>query len=296
MERKTDICCIGHITRDRIITPQNDVQMPGGTAYYMARGIRQLGGDVRFQLVTKVGNESLPVITELRQANVEVLVHHCPHTVYFVNKYGENSNNRTQRVLAQAEPFTLSEVEPLQARIFHLGSLLASDFSTEVVEHLAQRGEVSIDVQGYLREVREQKVCAVAWPNMKQILTHTTYLKLNEHEMQTIANTQDPIQVAQTIGKMGVREVIITLGSYGSVIWSEGRIHTIPSFAPKKLVDATGCGDTYSTGYLWMRTQGASCEEAGRFAAALCTLKLEHNGPFDGSLADVQRVLSAAQS
>ena len=31
--------------------------------------------------------------------------------------------------------------------------------------------------------------------------------------------------------------------------------------------------------------------EAGRFAAAMCTLKLEHNGPFDGTLADIERVM-----
>ncbi len=33
-----DICCIGHVTRDRIVTPEKTVYMPGGTAYYMAYG------------------------------------------------------------------------------------------------------------------------------------------------------------------------------------------------------------------------------------------------------------------
>jgi hypothetical protein len=33
-------------------------------------------------------------------------------------------------------------------------------------------------------------------------------------------------------------------------------------------------------------------EESGKFAAAMCTLKLEHSGPFDGSIDDVRRVMA----
>lgn len=40
-----DLCCIGHITHDRVITPTMDVHMPGGTAYYFAKAIRNLAGD-----------------------------------------------------------------------------------------------------------------------------------------------------------------------------------------------------------------------------------------------------------
>ena len=29
-----DICCIGHITKDKIITPRQTVYMAGGTSFY----------------------------------------------------------------------------------------------------------------------------------------------------------------------------------------------------------------------------------------------------------------------
>jgi hypothetical protein len=35
-----DICCIGHLTQDKIITPKSEVFMTGGTAFYMAYGHR----------------------------------------------------------------------------------------------------------------------------------------------------------------------------------------------------------------------------------------------------------------
>ena len=57
------------------------------------------------------------------------------------------------------------------------------------------------------------------------------------------------------------------------------------------MVDATGCGDTYSAGYLYCRSQGMSCKESGKFAAAMCTLKLEQHGPFSRTIDDVRSVM-----
>ena len=55
----------------------------------------------------------------------------------------------------------------------------------------------------------------------------------------------------------------------------------------REVVDATGCGDTYSAGYLYCRAKGMDYAESGRFAAAMCTLKLEHTGPFDKTIDDI---------
>ncbi len=287
----TDICCIGHITRDKIITPESTVYMAGGTSFYMSYGISRLPKTVRYELVTKVGKGQLPEVEKVRQAGIDVRCYDSRHTVYFENKYGANSDNRTQRVLAKADPFTLEEMKPLEAKVFHLGSLLADDFSPEVVEYLSTKGRVSIDVQGYLREVVGEEVRAVEWKDKERILACTDILKLNEHEMEVITHSKNPRTVALQLADMGVKEVIITLGSYGSLIYCDGQFYEVPAYKPQMLVDATGCGDTYSTGYLWMRLQGASCEEAGRFAAAMCTLKLEHSGPFDKTLADIHRIM-----
>lgn len=70
-----------------------------------------------------------------------------------------------------------------------------------------------------------------------------------------------------------------------------GRIPRDSAYAPHDVVDATGCGDTYSAGYLYCRAQDANYDEAGRFAAAMCTLKLEHNGPFDQDALAVREVM-----
>lgn len=290
----TEICCIGHITRDRIITqdPPNTVYSAGGSAYYVAWAFQALPHDVDFQLVTSVSREMMPEVERLREAGVSVKSFESPDNVFFENKYGKNMDNRTQRVLAKSAPFTIEQLEGIEARVFHLGTLLADDFAPEVVEYLATKGDVSIDVQGYMRYVKGEQVYSTEWNDKLRLLKHTAILKVNEWECQTLTGITDPFVAAEQIHAWGVREVVVTLGGGGSIIYAEGKFYETPAYPPSKLVDATGCGDTYSAGYLYARAKGMSYEESGRFAAAMCTLKLEHTGPFDRTIDDVHDVLS----
>lgn len=290
----TEICCIGHITRDRIITqdPPNTVYSAGGSAYYVAWAFQALPHDVDFQLVTSVSREMMSEVERLREAGVSVKSFESPDNVFFENKYGKNMDNRTQRVLAKSAPFAIEQLEGIEARVFHLGTLLADDFAPEVVEYLATKGDVSIDVQGYMRYVKGEQVYSTEWNDKLRLLKHTAILKVNEWECQTLTGITDPFVAAEQIHAWGVREVIVTLGGGGSIIYAEGKFYETPAYPPSKLVDATGCGDTYSAGYLYARAKGMSYEESGRFAAAMCTLKLEHTGPFDRTIDDVHDVLS----
>lgn len=293
-----DICCIGHLTRDKIITPESTVYMAGGTSFYFAHALNHLPqGDVSFQLVTKVGEESMPEIEKMSREGIDVVCHPSRHSVYFENKYGADTNRRTQRVLAKADPFQRQEVEQLEARVFHLGSLLADDFPIDVVETLSGKGLISIDVQGYLRETIPTdadgawSVRACSWKDKERVLAMTDILKLNEYEMQVITDSNDPHTVARRLAALGVREVVLTFGDYGSLIYADDRFFEVPAYKPQHLVDATGCGDTYSAGYLYCRAQGMSYAESGRFASAMCTLKLEQHGPFSRTISEVEAIM-----
>ena len=183
--KKHTLCCIGHITLDKVVTPQSTVFMPGGTAYYCSYAIRHLN-DVDYKLVTAVGDSELDVIDKMRDAGIDVTALPSKYSVYFENIYGENQDERTQRVLAKADPFTVHQLENIEADIFHLGSLLADDFSVDVIKHLAGKGLVAIDSQGYLREVRDTHVYPVDWADKREALKFVHFLKVNEHEMEVL--------------------------------------------------------------------------------------------------------------
>ena len=87
--------------------------------------------------------------------------------------------------------------------------------------------------------------------------------------------------------------MVLTLGDKGSLIYADGVFHKIPAYPARDLVDATGCGDTYMAGYLYKRSRGASCDEAGAFAAAMCSIKLGSKGPFSGPTADVEALINS---
>lgn len=285
------ICCIGHVTLDKIITPQTTTYLNGGTSYYFAHGISNLENP-NFQLVTSLAESEMNAIDEMRKKNLDVVVFPSEKTVYFENKYGENSDNRSQRVLAKADPFKVDQFIPIKADYYHLGSLLADDFPFELVRYLSTKGIVSLDVQGYLRKVVGENVEAVDWTWKHETLKYVDILKVNEHEMAVLTGETNVQQAAETLAKWGVSEVIITHGSLGSYIYHDGKMIKIQAYPPKQIVDATGCGDTYMTGYLYMRANGASVRESGCFAAAMSTLKLEGFGPFNGTIDDIRDVVN----
>ena len=288
-----DICCIGHITLDKIVTPKQTIYMPGGTSYYYSHGMSHLKDFKHYKLVTSLAESEMKAVEDIRAKGIEVQVIPSRKTVYFENVYGEDQNNRTQRVLAKADPFTIEGLQQVEANIYHLGSLLSDDFSLEVIKYLSTKGRLSVDAQGYLREVRGEKVYAVDWEDKIEALKYIDILKVNEHEMEVLTGYSVPELAALKLAEWGVKEVLITLGSLGSLIYAENKFHHIPAYPPKEIVDATGCGDTYMAGYLYMRNKGASYEEAGCFAAAMSTLKLEHSGPFSGSEEDVMNIISS---
>lgn len=294
IKKGDSICCIGHITHDRVITPRFEANMPGGTAYYFAKALRHLEHD-RFMLVTGVAEDALNVVSGLRLEGIDVEVVPSRHTVFFENAYGEDMNDRRQRVLAKADPFTIESLSGIEAEVYHLGTLLADDFSVEVIKELSSRGIVSVDIQGYLREVDEEKVKPVDFDRKLEAFPYIDILKANEKEMETLTGSTDPYEAARILASWGAREVLLTLGDRGSLIYYEGKFHEIPAYPVSEAVDATGCGDTYMAGYLYKRSQGATIDEAGRFAAAMCSLKLAQKGPFNGTEKDVERLISCGE-
>jgi sugar/nucleoside kinase (ribokinase family) len=288
-----DICCIGHITLDKVVTPRAVAHMAGGTSFYFSSAIRNM--DVSYTLVTSLAESEMHTVEALRANGTEVHASTCAHTVYFENIYSGNQDHRTQRVLQKADPFTIEQLQGINAKIFHLGPLLADDIPVELIRELSSRGRVSLDAQGYLRKVEDKNVIAVDWPAKKEALRHIDILKVNEHELEALTGLTDIKKGAEVLADWGVKEVAVTLGSMGSVIYADGIFYNVPAYVPTAVVDATGCGDTYMAGYLYQRTKGASFQEAGEFAAAMASFKIESSGPFTGAKEDVLNLLEMGQ-
>lgn len=287
---KKDIICIGHVTLDKIVTPDHEVYMPGGTTFYFAHGIgsllRSSQSKVSFKLIASLAESEMQAVEDIRREGIEVDVVPSRKSVFFENIYSANQNDRQQRVRAKADPFTVECVRGVEARYICLGSLLADDFPLEVVKELHRHGTIVMDAQGYLREVRGEQVFACDWKDKLEFFKYIDILKVNEHEIRTLTGQDDLHQAALQLADWGIEEVLLTLGSEGSIVLVHGTFYNIPPLAPKQVVDATGCGDTYTMGYVYQRVQGASPRSAALFATAVSTIKLENSGPFRGTEAE----------
>lgn len=297
--RMKTITCIGHITRDLIITPESEVSMPGGTTYYFSYGINallksspEMAKAVNYRLVASLGEDDMQVVDAMREVGIDVSVVPSKQTVFFENIYGEDRNNRKQVVRQKADPFTLDSVKDIQSDYIVLGSLLADDFSLEVVEYLHNRGMIVMDAQGYLRKVVGTDVIPCQWEQKEEFFKYIDILKLNEHEAEVLTGEKDLHKAAMALHKQGIKEVLLTLGDKGSIVVAEGQLWDIPAVPEKQTIDTTGCGDTYVFAYVLRRAMGDSPSESALFASAVATVKLEAFGPFSSMLSDVKQRLS----
>lgn len=92
----------------------------------------------------------------------------------------------------------------------------------------------------------------------------------NEAEICALHSTEDLDDARDRTAAMA-QTVVITRGARGSVVASGSSVETVAAAAVPQVVDATGAGDLYASGFLWGLSRGASlrrCGELGSMAAA----------------------------
>src|SRR5690242_8161876 len=63
-----DICCIGHLTHDKVVTTKKEVHMAGGTSFYFSNAIRNM--DLSYGLVTALGQDEIRFAHALREKGI----------------------------------------------------------------------------------------------------------------------------------------------------------------------------------------------------------------------------------
>lgn len=125
--------------------------------------------------------------------------------------------------------------------------------------------------------VRTVLTPAPAQPLPLELLSATDLLVPNEHEAATLAGVADPHRAAETLLRQ-VPEVVITLGSAGSLYASRDTAPlTVP--APQvTAVDTTGAGDTFVGALAVALGEGKPIEQALAWASAAAALCVQRPG------------------
>lgn len=291
-----DVCVIGHVTKDFIKINDRVKELSGGTAYYTSIALKCLGLNVA--VVTRVGYGDEYLLNDLNKNNISVFLRMSSATTVFENIYGKHFNYtdyRTQMVHSVASSFVKEDIPDISPTIFHVGCLTREDIPLEILRFLAKKSIVSLDVQGFLRKIKHGSVKMEDWDEKKEALANVDIIKTNRIEAKILTGKEDIKQAAKILSSFGPKEVIITLGSKGSLIYSQGKFYRIAPYHPRRFMDPTGCGDTYMAGYLYRRLRSAGFtldfNKIGKFASAIASLKLENYGPFKGTRDEVEHFL-----
>ena len=107
------------------------------------------------------------------------------------------------------------------------------------------------------------------------LVDQATWITLNDYESELMQE-----RTGLTIEQLAERvdALIITLGSKGSKIYTQGEAITIPAAKPSAILDPTGCGDAYRAGLLYGLMNELDWDVTGRIASLLGAIKIEHHG------------------
>jgi sugar/nucleoside kinase (ribokinase family) len=295
MNKKFDVSIVGHITKEVIRVKNIKQENPGGTAYYTSIPLHHLGWSVA--VITKVAKNDQPILfRRMEQDKITIFRRETTTTTLFENTYqGDALDQRIQRINAIADPFSWEDIADVSAPVIHLGPLTKNEIPVEMIETLSKSGAmVSLDVQGFLRDVKGGTVIDCDWEEKRNGLAFVDILKADQHEATILTGENDPKRAASKLTSWGPKEVIITSGGRGSIIFRNNVVYRIPAFRPRRLVNPTGCGDTYMAGYLYHRFQHpCDFDKIGRFAAKIATLNLEILGPVGKEKIDDLNIIKA---
>ena len=292
-----DICVIGHVTRDRIqIGGSPERVQPGGTVYYSGLAAARLS--LRTLAITRLCNvDRALLLNGMETAGIAVRAFDSCRTTEFVNTVSSgDSDTRLQRVLAIADPFEPCHVDA-DASVYLFGPLTRSEVTPACIERAASRGGlVAMDVQGLLRNVCDSRVELVRSGEALHHLRHVDILKAGRAEALLLTGERTIYGAAQALAAAGPRDVLITSGAAGSHVYVHGTLISIPAYSPDRVLDTTGCGDTYLAAYVARRLRGGSPEESGHSASRVAGAKTAYYGAYRGDGVAVRRSPEARTS
>ena len=174
-------------------------------------------------------------------------------------------DRRVMEVKALGDPWTTADLHGLErADWVHVGGLARSDFPAETLAALARERRLSFDGQGLVRPARTGPLELDADYD-PEILRHVSILKLAEEEARVLVGEPDE----DALRSLGVPEVVLTLGSQGSLVLADGKLERVPARAVSGEVDPTGAGDAFAVAYLASRSTGHAPAAAARRATTL---------------------------
>lgn len=114
-----------------------------------------------------------------------------------------------------------------------------------------------------------------------ELFGYISLITPNQTESALLSGIEDNLDAAvEKLMQLGVKDVVVTLGSKGSLVISEGTRTLVPSLKVKA-VDTTAAGDTFCGALCVALSEGCSLVDAAGFATKASALTVQKMGAQD---------------
>jgi sugar/nucleoside kinase (ribokinase family) len=283
-----DVVYIGNYTKDTIISPAGTRYVDGGGSRYAAYAASRLG--LRVAVVTHLAEEDIHVVEDLERNGIGSIHSFSPQSTLMELYYPTtNPDIRTLTVRGVGGSITVADVEGLEMKAAVIGSSLRGEVGLDVIHRLQEKKAlIAADMQGFVRVLRGQELKYEPWDEMKPTLACLDILKSDAVEAEFLTGETNIFKAARVYASMGPREIVLTHKD-GVLILADGVFHDL-KFHAARLDGRSGRGDTCIGTYVAMRLSKPPLE-AGIWAAAVTSLKMEDLGPFHRPVADVEALI-----
>lgn len=254
-------------------------QGAGGKGFNQGIAAHKTGGDVA--MITKLGRDSMANIATDAMDDVGM-----PKDYLFYNDevatgialimVDENtSQNEIVIVSGACATITDADIKKVEERIKESAYLLlqleVNQDANEKVARLAKENGVRVIVN-----------TAPYQPVTDDFLKGCYLVTPNEVEAEELTGVHvDSLESADRAARVflnkGVENVLITLGSRGVYVYSDGKSEIVPAYKVNA-IDTTGAGDAFNGGLLTALAEGKTLGEAARFANAVAALSVQRIG------------------
>lgn len=186
---------------------------------------------------------------------------------------------------------TLQKTKIYHTTCFALSKKPAQDTIIKKAEEAYNLGcKLSIDVN-YARKLWESRDEALSV--IKAYCKFNPLVKVSEDDMLRLFEKELPhVEIFEFFHNQGVDTVCLTLGSKGVVLSQKGKeLIKMPAIKIEKVMDATGAGDAFWSGFLFAYINEKPVTECLEVALKLAALKLQNVGRLPDNINIVSKLL-----
>lgn len=148
--------------------------------------------------------------------------------------------------------------------------------------------EIPMETVEYVAKIASEKGKKVilnpapAQPLSAELLSHLYLITPNETEAEMISGVKitdeaSANEAAQVLSEKGVQNVIITLGSKGALVYSNGESEIVPAYKVNA-IDTTAAGDVFNGALTVALSEGRDLKEASRFGCKASAISVTRSG------------------